>query len=87
MCIKTHREVFGTDFPRGGEWDAGVIHCANLAGRWTVRCQEENGTFEVFFYNFMLEEERVLAPPFPPTEEGEIAAKSCAREWFKHGAG
>lgn len=85
MCIKTHREAFGTDFPRGGEWDAGVIHHGNLAGRWTVRCQEEDGTFLVFFYDFFLEKEQILAPLFPSAEEGEISAKRHALECFKYG--
>lgn len=85
MYIKSHLEVFGTDFPRGGEWDAGVIHRADLAGRWTMRCREEDGTFLVFFYNYMLGKEKILAPPFPATEEGEVSAKLHARECLKRG--
>ncbi len=76
--IRTHREIWGTDFPLGGEWDAGLapFHWPpDRRGRWTVR-RTETG-FEVFFRSFILQRDEVLAT-FPPTEEGERQAKAFA---------
>jgi len=77
MTIKSHRELWGTDFPVGAEWDAGVTlpGFRGQQGRWTVR--REVDRFVVFFYCFNARQETFLAE-FPPTEQGEIDAKTYA---------
>ncbi len=78
MLPKSHRQIWGTGFPVGGEWDAGVAHLigpADQGGRWTVR-REENRFVEVF-HSFQDRSEVVLGI-FDPTEEGEIEAKTTA---------
>jgi hypothetical protein len=78
--IKTHKEIWGTDFPIGGEWDAGAtppLWPHYPSGRWTVR-REEN-RFVVIFHRFQEGKETELGT-FPPTEEGELNAKTCALE-------
>ena len=72
--IKSNRQIWGTDFPIGGEWDAGVTHTAPQ-GRWTVHRDPDR--FAVFFHNFLTGED-ILLGTFDPTEEGEIAAKCAA---------
>ena len=72
--IRSNRQNFGTDFPPGGEWDAGVTH-NTPQGRWTVRRDPEH--FVVFFHHF-LSGENILLDTFEPTEEGEVAAKNAA---------
>lgn len=44
--IKSNRELWGVDFPVGGEWDAGYTAPAVQAGkqgRWTVRRAPHRG--------------------------------------------
>ena len=51
--IKTHRQLWGTDFPLNGEWDAKTTRPnvrPELAGRWTVRRDPEQ--FVVIFHHF-----------------------------------
>jgi len=76
--IKSHRQIWGTDFPLGGEWDAGVtppVTATIPAGRWTVRREAE--CFLVVFHRFGDGHETLLEA-FPPTEKGELDAKACA---------
>lgn len=77
MTIKTNRELWGLDYPVGVEWDAGVTPPGfrGQQGRWTVR--REVDRFVVFFYCFDSRRETFLAE-FPPTEQGEIDAKTFA---------
>ena len=78
MDIQSNRQLWGVEFPVNGEWDAGVtpLHFQPpKSGRWTVR--REANHFVVLFHRFDNGMETVLAT-FPPTEEGEINAKSCA---------
>ena len=76
--LKSHRQIWGKDFPIGGEWDAGVtppqVTPAD-SGRWTVR--REVDCFVVFFRRFATGEETLLES-FPSTEQGELDAKACA---------
>lgn len=74
--IRTHREIWGTEFPIGGEWDAGYAPPRRgvRQGRWTAR-RTETG-WEVIFHAFGGPEEVLAA--FPPTEEGERQAKAFA---------
>ena len=72
--IKSNRQIWGIDFPIGGEWDAGVTQIA-LRGRWTVRRDPDH--FFVVFHAFDTGED-VLLGTFDPTEEGEISAKATA---------
>ena len=76
--IQSHRQIWGTDFPVGSEWDAGVtppLWPNYPAGRWTMR-REEN-RFTVVFHRFADGKETLLGE-FPPTEQGELDAKTCA---------
>ena len=76
--IQTNRQLWGTDFPIGGEWDAGLTpphNPAEKSGRWTVRREETR--FAVFFHRFQDCSDTLLAE-YPPTEQGEINAKTCA---------
>ena len=82
--IKTHRQIWGWDFPIGGEWDAGAtppIWPTYPAGRWTVRREEKH--FIVVFHRFA-DGEDVLLETFPPTEQGELDAKACALAAREH---
>jgi hypothetical protein len=45
------------------------------AGRWTIRREESR--FIVFFHHFEDGRETTLEE-FPPTEQGELDAKTCA---------
>lgn len=79
--IKSNRQLWGRDFPLGGEWDAGVtppLLPKIPAGRWTVRRETER--FVVVFHRFADGEETVL-DTFSPTEQGEVDAKTCAIAW------
>jgi hypothetical protein len=62
----------------GAEWDAGVTPpgFGGQAGRWTVR--REANRIIVYFYCFKERRENLLAE-FPPTEQGERAARAFAR--------
>ena len=72
--IKSNQQVWGKPFPLGGEWDAGVtVHRPH--GRWTVRLDPHE--FVVIFHDFAARTDTVLER-FEPTDEGEIAAKTCA---------
>ena len=76
--IQSNRQIWGIDFPVGGQWDAGVtlpICAAEKAGRWTVK--REAGAFKVVFIHFASKEEELLNT-FPDSEQGEIEAKTFA---------
>ena len=76
--VKSSRQLWGKDMPIGGEWDAGVtppLLPSLPAGRWTVRRESER--FTVVFHRFADVEETLL-DVFPPTEEGEVDAKTFA---------
>ena len=74
--IQSHKQIWGTDFPVGGEWDAGVTHPgSHPAGRWTVHREAER--FTVVFHTFQPTQD-VLLKTFPPGEVGEVAAKTFA---------
>lgn len=76
--IKSNRQIWGKDFPIGGEWDAGAtprLWPTYPAGRWTVR--READCFVVVFHHFVDGKEALLGE-FPPTEQGELDAKTCA---------
>ena len=72
--IKSNLQLWGTDFPVGSEWDAGVTNTASQE-RWTVRRDPDQ--FVVVFHAFDTGED-VLLGTFDPTEEGEISAKATA---------
>ena len=72
--IKSNRQLWGTDFSIGGEWDAGVTHTVPQ-GRWTVRRDPDH--FVVVFYAFDSGED-IQLETFDPKEEGEISAKVAA---------
>ena len=51
--VKSNRQIWGKDFPIGGEWDAGAtppLLPTCPSGRWTVRRGTEN--FIVIFHRF-----------------------------------
>lgn len=76
--IKTHRQLWGTDFPINGEWDAKTTRphiCPEYAGRWTVRRETEH--FVAVFHYFKNGQETRLAE-YPATEQGELDAKTFA---------
>jgi hypothetical protein len=76
--IKPNRQLWGRDFPVGGEWDAGATppHIRpEQAGRWTVRREAER--FVVVFHSFNNGQENLLEA-FAPTKQGELDAKTCA---------
>lgn len=76
--IQTNKALWGTEFPIGGEWDAGYTPPGTPtqnSGRWTVRREETR--FVVLFHSFRAQSEICLAE-YPPTEQGEIDAKTCA---------
>ena len=72
--IKSKRQLWGTDFPIAGEWDAGVTQIAPQ-GRWTERRDPDH--IVVIFHAFDSGEE-VQLETFYSTEEGEISAKAKA---------
>ena len=72
--IKSNRQIWGTDFPISGEWDAGCTHTAQ-PGRWTVRRDPDH--FIVLFHAFDSGED-IQFETYDPTEEGEISAKATA---------
>jgi hypothetical protein len=76
--VKTHRQLWGTDFPINGEWDAKNTPPHTLpekAGRWTLRREAER--FVVVFHSFKDGSENLLAE-YPTTEAGELDAKRFA---------
>jgi hypothetical protein len=78
QTVKSSRQIWGRDMQIGAEWDAGVtppLLPTCPAGRWTVRREAER--FTVVFHRFIGGEETIL-DAFPPTEDGEIAAKTFA---------
>jgi len=85
VTVKSNRQIWGTDFPICGEWDAGATPALlpNIpAGRWTVRLEAcrlypEGKLFAVVFHSFADRSEVVLGQ-FPATEQGEIDAKTFA---------
>jgi len=76
MAVKSHKEIFGTDFPVGGEWDAGVTPPGyHRKGKWTV--VREPNQFTVVFLSLGRGKDYILES-FPDTEQGEIEAKEYA---------
>ena len=76
--VKSNRQIWGKDFPIGGEWDAGAtppMLTTTPAGRWTVRREAER--FIVVFHRFSDGVETLL-DAFPATEQGEVDAKTFA---------
>ena len=76
--MKTNKQLWGEDFPVGGEWDAGSTppHTAvGKSGRWTVHRAQQS--FTVVFHYTNIKRETLLAV-YPPTEQGEIDAKTFA---------
>jgi hypothetical protein len=76
--VKSNRQIWGKDYPIGGEWDAGAtppLLTTIPGGRWTVRRESEH--FIVVFHRFSDGEETLLET-FPPTEQGEVDAKTFA---------
>ena len=76
--IQSDKQLWGKDFPIGGEWDAGYTPAhtpPENSGRWTVRREETR--FTVVFHRFHGRPEVQLAE-YPPTEQGEIEANTCA---------
>lgn len=76
--MKSHRELWGAEFPIDGEWDAKSTKPGTrpeLAGRWTVK--REAARFIVVFHPSQGGKDHILAE-YPPTEQGEIAAKLFA---------
>jgi hypothetical protein len=75
MEIKTNQELHGKEPQVGYEWDAGLTPPSDPApGRWTVRREQDK--WVVLFHSFNGPEYRIHA--FPPTEDGERAAKRMA---------
>ena len=76
--MKSHRELWGSEFPVGSEWDAKATNPTTRpdeAGRWSVK--REAKRFVVVFHRFQDGKDNILAE-YPPTEQGEIAAKLFA---------
>jgi hypothetical protein len=76
--IKSHKELWGSEFPIGGEWDARATHPATRpeeAGRWSVK--REPKRFVVVFHSSQTGQDKILAE-YPPSEQGEIEAKLFA---------
>ncbi len=76
--MKSHEDLWGVEFPVGGEWDAKVTRPATRpekAGRWIVK--REQTRFIVVFHRFQDGQDKILAE-YPPTVQGEIAAKLFA---------
>jgi hypothetical protein len=82
MEVKTRREVFGVDPEIGYEWDAGNTPPGDKSpGRWTVKRNEDS--WIVLFHSFTYKPPKYVGPDyiiatFPPTEDGERAAKTMA---------
>ena len=76
--IQTNRQLWGKAFPVGDEWDAGYTppHMpTGRSGRWSVR--REATRFIVIFHRFH-DHQEILLDQFPPDDQGEIQAKTCA---------
>jgi len=76
--VSTSRDIWGKDFPIGGEWDAGLgpERPGSPRGRWTVSRTE--GAFVLVFHRIPAGVEETLAT-FLPTQYGEVQAKTYAR--------
>jgi len=77
--VKSNLQIWGIDFPIGGEWDAKATppHVPReQAGRVTVR--RESQRFVVIFARFHTQPGEQEIKEFPPTEQGEIDAKTFA---------
>lgn len=78
---KLHFTLHGVPFPVGAEWDARYTSSINpqapkeTRGRWVVR--RETDRFVVFFFRHADKSETLLAE-YPPTDYGELDAKSFA---------
>ena len=84
MLIKSNQQLWGIDFAVGAEWDAGSTpaHIAcEKAGRWTVKREPER--FVVCFVHAVSKKEDLLNT-FPPSEQGEIDAKTFALAACQH---
>jgi hypothetical protein len=71
--VKSNRQLWGKDFPIGGETPPHLP--LDQAGRWTVHREAER--FIVIFH-FFDDRKETLLETFPPNEQGEVDAKSCA---------
>ncbi|MDI6770901.1 MAG: hypothetical protein QMD04_14670 [Anaerolineales bacterium] len=76
--VKSNRQIWGTDFPSGGEWDAGC----SQQGRWTVRLEAcrlyPGGKLFSVVYRVFADRSEVVLGQFPATEQGESDAKTFA---------
>ena len=78
LTSRVTRNIWGEDFPIGEEWDVGAtppLWPTYPAGRLTVL--REKSCFIVFFHSFHGGKDTLLEE-FPPTEQGELEAKTCA---------
>jgi len=81
IAPKLHSTIHGVPFPAGTEWDARYTSSINpqapmeTRGRWVVRRDADR--FVVFFFRHMDGSESLLAE-YPPTDQGELDAKSFA---------
>lgn len=76
--VLTRHQLWGNDFPKDGEWDAGATpphYPLPKAGRWAVRRNTDQ--FNVIFHSYHTNTDTLLAT-FPPTEKGELDAKIFA---------
>lgn len=74
--VKTHRELHGKEPEPGYEWDAGNTPPRDKEpGRWMVRRDRDNWVVLFHFSNGRPEN---IISTFPPTEDGERAAKIMA---------
>ena len=74
--VKTHRELYGKEPAIGYEWDAGNTPPGDKEpGRWTVRRSRDNW---VVLFHFLNGRPENIISTFPPTEDGERAAKTMA---------
>ena len=80
--VKTHQELHGKEAPVGYEADMGNTPPGHKSpGRWTVRRNPDH--WVVLFHSFSYMPPQYVGPDyiiatFPPTEEGERAAKKMA---------
>ena len=75
---KLHRTITGAEFPVGGEYDAKSTspHIPNSKrGRWFVR--READRFAIYYEAYIDQVEHLLAE-YPPTDTGELDAKTFA---------
>lgn len=87
--VKTSKEL-GLGEPKPGyQWDAGNTPPGDKApGRWTVRRDPDQ--WVIFFHSFIYAPPQYVGPDciiatFPPTEDGERAAKIMAKKLVARG--